>query len=122
MPSNLTRIRRKLYFLQARGDFMTQVLAIMAENRLDAIVHKAVEHTPTPISDGTAPPWTDQKGAPHLNTFLIFVPSVVVPAGFTESGLPAGVTFLGRPYSDGSMLNLAYAYEQATGHRKIPGF
>ena len=109
-------------YQKARGDFMTQVLAIMAENRLDAIVHKAVEHTPTPISDGTAPPWTDQKGAPHLNTFLIFVPSVVVPAGFTESGLPAGVTFLGRPYSDGSMLNLAYAYEQATGHRKIPEF
>lgn len=109
-------------YQKARGDFMTQVLAVMAENRLDAIVHKAVEHTPTPISDGTAPPWTDQKGAPHLNTFLIFVPSVVVPAGFTESGLPAGVTFLGRPYSDSGMLNLAYAYEQATGHRRIPAF
>ncbi len=109
-------------YQKARGDFMTQVLAIMAENRLDAIVHKAVEHTPTPISDGTSPPWTDQKGAPHLNTFLIFVPSVVVPAGFTEGGLPAGVTFLGRPYSDGTMLNLAYAYEQATQHRKIPAF
>jgi len=48
------------------------------------------------------------------------VPSVVVPAGFTESGRPAGVTFLGRPYSDADMLRLAYGYEQATGHRRAP--
>jgi Asp-tRNA(Asn)/Glu-tRNA(Gln) amidotransferase A subunit family amidase len=99
---------------------MTIFLNTMARLGLDAIVHKAVEHTPTLISDGTAPPFVDQKGAPHLNTFLIFVPSVVVPAGFTPDGLPAGITFLGRPYSDADMLNYAYAYEQATGHRRVP--
>lgn len=107
-------------YQKARGDFMTVFLNTMASLGLDAIVHKAVEHTPTLISDGTAPPFTDQKGAPHLNTFLIYVPSVVVPAGFTVSGLPAGITFLGRPYSDADMLNYAYAYEQATGHRRVP--
>ena len=101
---------------------MTRLLKVMAENELDAIVHKAVEHAPTLISDGTAPPWTDQKGAPHLNTFLIYVPSVVVPAGFTDTGLPAGITFLGRPYSDAEMLSLAYGYEQATCHRRVPDF
>jgi Asp-tRNA(Asn)/Glu-tRNA(Gln) amidotransferase A subunit family amidase len=109
-------------YQKARGDFETVFLNTMASQRLDAIVHKAVEHTPTLISDGIAPPYVDQKGAPHLNTFLIFVPSVVVPAGYTETGLPAGITFLGRPYSDAEMLNLAYAYEQATKHRKIPDF
>ena len=101
---------------------MTKLLKVMAENELDAIVHKAVEHAPTLISDGTAPPWTDQKGAPHLNTFLIYVPNVVVPAGFTDTGLPAGITFLGRPYSDAEMLSLAYVYEQATCHRRVPDF
>lgn len=109
-------------YQKSRGDFMTVFLNTMARHGLDAIVHKAVEHTATLISDGTAPPFVDQKGAPHLNTTLIFVPSVVVPAGFTESGLPAGITFLGRPYSDAEMLNLAYAYEQATQHRRIPAF
>lgn len=109
-------------YQKARGDFETLFLNTMARHGLDAIVHKAVEHTPTLIADGTAPPFVDQKGAPHLNTFLIFVPSVVVPAGYTESGLPAGITFLGRPYSDAEMLNLAYAYEQATKHRRIPAF
>ncbi|PPR09127.1 MAG: Glutamyl-tRNA(Gln) amidotransferase subunit A [Alphaproteobacteria bacterium MarineAlpha11_Bin1] len=104
----------------AREELMTRFLKVMAENKLDAIVHKAVEHTPTLIADGTASPWTDQKGAPHLNTFLIYVPSVVVPAGFTDGGLPVGITFLGRPYSDAEMLSLAYGYEQVTGHRRVP--
>jgi Asp-tRNA(Asn)/Glu-tRNA(Gln) amidotransferase A subunit family amidase len=34
--------------------------------------------------------------------------------------LPAGITFLGRPYDDANMIKLAYAYEQATRHRKPP--
>ena len=107
-------------YLKAREALTTNVLAVMAEHRLDAIVHKAVEHTPTLIKDGVNPPYVTQKGAPHINTFLTFVPSVVVPAGFTEDDLPAGITFLGRPYADASMLSLAYAYEQATGHRRAP--
>ncbi|MEI8152908.1 MAG: hypothetical protein WCG92_15080, partial [Hyphomicrobiales bacterium] len=58
--------------------------------------------------------------APHINTFLMFVPSIVVPAGFTRSNLPAGITFLGRPYDDARMIRFAYAYEQATQHRRPP--
>jgi ABC-type dipeptide/oligopeptide/nickel transport system ATPase subunit len=65
-------------------------------------------------------PYVDQKGAPHINTFLMFVSSIVVPAGFTRDNLPAGITFLGRPYADARMIQLAYAYEQATHHRRAP--
>ena len=101
---------------------MTDLLKVMADHRLDAIVHKAVEHQPTLIRDGINPPYVDQKGAPVLNTFLIFVPSVVVPAGFTRDNLPAGITFLGRPYDDIKMIRLAYAYEHATRHRREPKF
>jgi Asp-tRNA(Asn)/Glu-tRNA(Gln) amidotransferase A subunit family amidase len=107
-------------YLEARELLMTLFLKTMADHRLDAIVHKAVEHQPTLIRDGVNPPYVDQKGAPHLNTFLIFVPSIVVPAGFTRDGLPAGITFLGRPYDDARMICLAYAYEQATRHRRPP--
>jgi Asp-tRNA(Asn)/Glu-tRNA(Gln) amidotransferase A subunit family amidase len=96
------------------------MLKVMADHCLDAIVHKAVEHTPTLIKDGVNPPFVDQKGAPHINTFLMFVPSIVVPAGFTRSNLPAGITFLGRPYDDARMIQFAYAYEQATHHRRAP--
>jgi amidase len=107
-------------YLKAREELMTNFLQVMAEHRLDTIVHKAVEHQPTLIKDGVNPPYVDQKGAPHINTFLVYVPSVVVPAGFTRDQLPAGITFLGRPYDDGNMIKFAYAYEQTTKHRKPP--
>jgi amidase len=107
-------------YLKARDLLMTRMLGVMADHNLDAIVHKAVEHQPTLIKDGLNPPFYDQRGAPHINTFLVYVPSVVVPAGFTRENLPAGITFLGRPYDDANMLRFAYAYEQATQHRKPP--
>ena len=107
-------------YLIAREELMTKLLQVMADQRLDAIVHKAVEHQPTLIRDGVNAPFVDQKGAPHINTFLVYVPSIVVPAGFTRDRLPAGIAFLGRPYDDGQLIKLAYAYEQATRHRKPP--
>jgi amidase len=107
-------------YMKARETLMTNLLKVMADHKLDAIVHKAVEHQPTRISDGVGGSYVDQKGAIHINTFLMFVPSIVVPAGFTTDRLPVGITFLGRPYDDARMIQLAYAYEQATRHRVPP--
>ncbi|PMP87415.1 MAG: amidase [Chloroflexus aggregans] len=42
------------------------------------------------------------------------VPAISVPAGFTRDGLPVGIQIIGRPRADLSVLQLAYAYEQAT--------
>jgi amidase len=106
--------------LKAQDELMTTFLKVMADHKLDTIAHKAVEHQPTLIKDGIAPPFVDQKGAPHLNTFLVYVPTIVVPAGFTRDNLPAGLCFIGRPYDDGNLIKFAYAYEQATHHRKPP--
>jgi amidase len=111
---------RHYEYLKAQDELLLNLLKVMADNRLDAIAHKAVEHQPTLIRDGVNPPYVDQKGAPHLNTFLVFVPTIVVPAGFTRDNLPTGITFLGRPYEDGNMIKFAYAYEQATHHRRPP--
>ena len=106
--------------LKAQDRLMTNFLKVMADHDLDAIVHKAVEHQPTFIKDGIAPPFVDQKGAPHLNTFLVYVPTIVAPAGFTSDNLPAALCFIGRPYDDGNLIKFAYAYEQATHHRRPP--
>ena len=111
---------RYYHFLRAQEELMTNVLKVMADNKLDAIVYKSVEHQPTLIKDGVNPPFVNTKGVPHLNTFLVFVPAIAVPAGFTVDNLPAGITFMGRPYEEGTILKLAYAYEQATHHRKPP--
>ena len=99
---------------------MHHFLKVMADHDLDAIVLKTNEHQPTLIEDGTKPPFVNTKGAWFLNTFLVYVPVVAVPAGFTVDDLPVGITFMGRPYDDGTMLKLAYAYEQATHHRRSP--
>lgn len=107
-------------YLRARDTLMANLMKVMADHRIDAIVHKAVEHQPSLIRDGVNPPYRDHFGAPAINTFLVYVPSIVVPAGLTRDKLPAGITFLGRPYDDAKMLSLAYAYEQATKRRVPP--
>jgi Asp-tRNA(Asn)/Glu-tRNA(Gln) amidotransferase A subunit family amidase len=107
-------------YLAARDGLMINFLKVMAENQLDAIVHKTVEHQPTLIKDGVGPPWENTKGVPWLNTFLMFVPALTVPAGFTSDNLPVGITFQGRAYDEPLLIKLAYSYEQGTRHRKPP--
>ena len=51
---------------------------------------------------------------------MIGVPAVVVPAGFYATGLPFGLEIAARPWQDGDLLGYAYAYEQATRHRRPP--
>jgi Asp-tRNA(Asn)/Glu-tRNA(Gln) amidotransferase A subunit family amidase len=109
-----------LEFLQAREQLTFAVFKVMADNKLDAIVHKSVEHQPTFIKDGITPPYQSNRGVPTLNTFLVYAASMTVPAGFTSDNLPVGITFFGRPYSEPLMLKLAYSYEQATHHRVPP--
>ncbi|WP_106495036.1 amidase family protein [Lentibacillus sp. Marseille-P4043] len=47
-------------------------------------------------------------------------PSITVPAGYTTGGRPVGITFTGLGFSEPQLIELAYAYEQATKHRKAP--
>jgi len=48
------------------------------------------------------------------------LPGVTVPAGYYQSGAPFGLIIVGRLWSEGDLLAYAYAYEQATRHRRSP--
>jgi amidase len=48
-------------------------------------------------------------------------PAINVPAGFTFE-LPVGITFMGRAFSEATLIKFAYAFEQATKARRGPGF
>lgn len=48
-------------------------------------------------------------------------PSITVPAGFVQ-GLPCGMSFFGRAFSEATLISIAYAYEQITKARKTPQF
>ena len=49
-------------------------------------------------------------------------PSIAVPAGYMDSGRPFGITFSGTAFSEGILIKIAFAFEQATKHRKAPKF
>jgi amidase len=62
-------------------------------------------------------------GSPGLNvTPLAGYPSVMVPSGIGDDGVPTSVFFFGTRWSDANLLALAYAYEQAADARRIPEF
>jgi amidase len=91
--------------------------AIMKQHNLDAIVAPA-----------GAPAWiTDWINGDHSiggssNAAAVAgYPNITVPAGYVH-GLPVGISFFGRAWSEPKLIGLAYAFEQATRVRKAPEF
>jgi amidase len=87
---------------------------------LDGYVYPA---TQMPPPDETMPQDGKMSEGPHSATGwvnMIGVPAVVVPGGFYPSGLPFGLEISARPWKDGDLIGWAYAYEQATDHRRPP--
>ena len=47
-------------------------------------------------------------------------PTITVPVGYTQEGEPVGISFAGTAFSEPALIEIAYAFEQITGHRKPP--
>ena len=91
--------------------------AVVRKHRLDAIV------APT-----GGPPWlTDLVNGDHFGggsstpAAVAGYPTITVPAGFIY-GLPVGISFFGRAWSEPTLIKVAYAFEQATKWRQPPQF
>jgi amidase len=119
---------------QAKGDLSTEeyltalkdskkyagkegIDAAMDEHKLDAI-----------IAQTNGPAWTiDWVNGDHFSggssspAAISGYPNITVPMGYVH-GLPVGISFFGKAWSEPVLLKIAYAFEQATLHRKAPGF
>jgi Asp-tRNA(Asn)/Glu-tRNA(Gln) amidotransferase A subunit family amidase len=90
-----------------------RLLRTLDDQRLSALVYPTLRRTAAKIGE----PQTGGNCAPSATTGL---PAITVPAGFADDGMPVGVEFLGRPFAEPDLLALAYAFEQATHHRRAP--
>ena len=103
----------------ARNRQMARALGIdatMTKYKLDALV------APTSGPAGLIDLVNGDSGggtSPSTVTSVAGYPHITVPDGFYR-GLPVGLSFFGRAWSEPTLIKLAYAYEQATKHRKPP--
>jgi amidase len=107
-------------FFTPRQKALTAYNEALDRLHLDGYVYPA---TQMPPPDETMPQDGRLSEGPHSDTGwvnMIGIPAVVVPGGFYPSGLPFGLEISARPWKDGDLLGWAYAYEQATRHRKPP--
>lgn len=89
--------------------------------QLDGFVYPGLQ---MPSNNETIPqPDGRPSSGPHSSTGWvnsIGVPAIVVPGGFHANGMPFGLEISGRQWKDGDLLGWAFAYEQATKHRRAP--
>jgi amidase len=92
---------------------------VLTSNKLDAMVYPTSSRRPEVIN---APPDTPGGAAASGSNLanLSGFPDLIVPAGFTTDRLPVGISFVGPAFSEGKLIGLGYAFEQATKARRRP--
>jgi Asp-tRNA(Asn)/Glu-tRNA(Gln) amidotransferase A subunit family amidase len=96
-----------------RDAIRSAVVAAMDEHRLAALLYPTLRRKPARIGDA-------QQGTTCQLSAASGLPALSVPAGFTEDGLPIGVEFLGRAWSEADLLTMAFGWEQESKLRRAP--
>lgn len=102
---------------ESRQAFLADAIHSMDDAGVDAIVYPSWTNPPAHLDKGEEEYAGDNS---QLVAPATGMPAVSVPMGYSYDNLPAGLQILGRPYSEGLLFSLAYAYEQATQHRVPP--
>jgi amidase len=105
---------------------LTKDLELSREKGIDATLDK---HKLDAIVAPTAgpPPFIDlvngdpSFGSSSTPAAVAGYPHITVPAGYVF-GLPVGISFFGRPYSEPVLIKLAYSFERASRFRRAPRF
>jgi amidase len=96
--------------------FRDAVQAEMEKDRVDALVYPTWSNPPRKVGDMKSPAGDNSQVLSPQTGF----PAITVPMGFTHDSLPAGMTIVGGSFTEGLLIKYAYAYEQATMHRRPP--
>jgi Asp-tRNA(Asn)/Glu-tRNA(Gln) amidotransferase A subunit family amidase len=100
-----------------RDQVRAAVNRAMDTQKIDAWVYPTWSNPPRLIGDLNTPGGDNSQFFSPTTGF----PAIQVPMGYTRGGrLPAGITFFGRAWSEPALIKYAYAYEQATHHRRPP--
>jgi amidase len=97
-----------------------QLLQVMVENRLDVFLYPHQKRLVVDIGEESQ---IDRNG---IVGALTGFPAITFQGGFSKLtvtaaiGIPVGIEFLGKPYHEAKLLAMAYAYEKAANHRRIP--
>jgi Asp-tRNA(Asn)/Glu-tRNA(Gln) amidotransferase A subunit family amidase len=101
-------------FMDGRKTMLSLFQTVLADNKLDGLFFPQQRSEPGLLFDGSYTTTT----VPEIN--LLGTPQVNLPGGYYASGTPFSVAFLGDMFSEASLLNYAYAFEQETRFRKAP--
>ncbi len=107
---------KDLYSEPRNIKFRAEVLKAMEENKLDAFIYPTWSNPPRKIGDLKSPAGDNsQLIPPHTG-----LPGVTIPMGYTYQNLPAGLQIVGKLFGEPDLIQIAYAFEQATKHRRPP--
>jgi Asp-tRNA(Asn)/Glu-tRNA(Gln) amidotransferase A subunit family amidase len=97
--------------------FQAGLRRVLEEHRLDALAYPTWSNPPRLVGALSSPAGDNSQTLAPPAGF----PAITVPAGWVRDGtLPVGLQLLGNAWSEPRLIALAYAYEQATGHRRSP--
>jgi len=105
-----------VYHNERKTAFREAILAAMQRDNLDAIIYPTWSNAPRKVGDMKSPAGDNSQVLSPQTGF----PAITVPMGYTYDTLPVGLTFLGKLFNEPTLIKFAYAYEQATRHRRPP--
>ncbi len=102
-------------FTELKRRYLTLIDEVFARHGLDALVFPQMLRELPGLYAGEA---ILETTVSEIN--IAGIPGITVPAGYYASGAPFELIFIGKPWCEALLITLAYAYEQATRHRRPP--
>lgn len=100
-----------------RNELLNNTRSLMQELELDALIYPSWSNPPAPIELANSQYRGDnnQRLVPDAG-----LPAITVPMGYWQNRLPVGIQFVGQPFDEGTLIEVARGYEHTTGHRRPP--